>query len=323
MAFSPALAPVFLTLFLAFAFLAGLASSTKSFDELFQPSWAFDHVMYEGELLKLKLDNYSGIFSSPFSSSPLFDFEHSAGSGFASKSKYMYGKTTVQIKLVEGDSAGTVTAFYVIRVDFDQMSSEGPNHHEFDFEFLGNTSGEPYLVQTNIYVNGVGNREQRLNLWFDPTTDFHSYSFLWNQRQVVFLVDETPIRVYTNKEKNGVPFPKDQPMGVYSSIWNADDWATQGGRIKTDWSHAPFIASYKGFDIDACEASTLFPPEENMRRCSSIEGRKYWWDEPMMSELSFHQSHQLKWVHRKHVVYDYCADSARFAAAPPECERRW
>lgn len=66
-----------------------------------------------------------------------------------------------------------------------QMSSEGTNHNEFDFEFLGNTTGEPYLVQTNVYVNGVGNREQRLSLWFDPTKDFHSYSIFWNQRQVV------------------------------------------------------------------------------------------------------------------------------------------
>ncbi|XP_058091428.1 xyloglucan endotransglucosylase protein 6 [Magnolia sinica] len=294
MATSAAFSSLKLTVFFSLVFVAALGSSS-SFDELFEPSWALDHVMYEGELLKLKLDNFSG-------------------AGFGSKSKYMFGKTTVQIKLVGGDSAGTVTAFY--------MSSDGPNHNEFDFEFLGNTTGEPYLVQTNIYVNGVGNREQRLNLWFDPTTDFHSYSILWNQRQVVFLVDETPIRVYTNKEKQGVPFPKDQPMGVYSSIWNADDWATQGGRVKTDWSHAPFIASYKGFEIDSCEALTSSPPGENTRRCSSIEGRKYWWDEPMMSELSVHQSHQLMWVHAKHLVYDYCADSARFPAVPPECERR-
>ena len=36
-----------------------------------------------------------------------------AGAGFGSKSKYMFGKVTILLKLVEGDSAGTVTAFYV------------------------------------------------------------------------------------------------------------------------------------------------------------------------------------------------------------------
>ncbi|XP_077226905.1 xyloglucan endotransglucosylase protein 6-like [Tasmannia lanceolata] len=269
-------------------------NSSSSFDELFQPSWASDHVMYEGEVLKLKLDS-------------------SSGAGFSSKNKYMFGKTTIQIKLVEGDSAGTVTAFY--------MSSDGPNHNEFDFEFLGNTTGEPYLVQTNVYVNGVGNREQRLNLWFDPTTDFHSYSILWNHQHVVFMVDETPIRVHTNKEKQGLAFPKDQPMGVYSSVWNADDWATQGGRVKTNWAHAPFISTYRGFDINGCECPTSSSLEENTKRCSSTSER-YWWDQPVMTELSVHQSHQLMWVHAKQLIYDYCADSQRFPVLPADCDPR-
>ncbi|KAL8167565.1 hypothetical protein V2J09_009064 [Rumex salicifolius] len=267
------------------------SSSSSKFTELFQPSWANDHFIYQGDLLKLKLDNFSG-------------------AGFESKSKYMFGKVTIQIKLVEGDSAGTVTAFY--------MSSEGPRHNEFDFEFLGNSSGEPYLVQTNVYVNGVGNREQRLNLWFDPTKDFHSYSILWNQRQVVFLVDETPIRVHSNLEHRGIPYPKDQPMGVYSSIWNADDWATQGGRVKTDWTHAPFLATYKGFDIDACQCGS---PADDFKRCTTTTGaqKRYWWDEPTVSELNLHQSHQLMWVRANHLVYDYCTDTDRFPATPQEC----
>ncbi|MED6205002.1 Xyloglucan endotransglucosylase protein 6 [Stylosanthes scabra] len=275
--------------------LVGVAASSK-FEELYQPAWAFDHFIHDGELLKLKLDNYSG-------------------AGFGSKSKYMFGKVSIQLKLVEGDSAGTVTAFY--------MSSEGPNHNEFDFEFLGNSTGEPYSVQTNVYVNGVGNREQRLDLWFDPTKDFHTYSIFWNQRQVVFLVDETPIRVHTNLEHKGIPFPKDQAMGVFSSIWNADDWATQGGRVKTDWSHAPFIATYKDFTIDACECpvgvSSSAASPENAKRCSSSEDKKYWWDEPTMSELNLHQSHQLMWVRANHMVYDYCTDTARFPVTPAEC----
>ncbi|XP_022986355.1 xyloglucan endotransglucosylase/hydrolase protein 9-like [Cucurbita maxima] len=273
---------------------------SRNFHDLFQPSWAFDHFIYEGELLKLRLDN-------------------SSGAGFSSKNKYLFGKVTIQIKLIAGDSAGTVTAFY--------MSSEGSNHNEFDFEFLGNTSGEPYSVQTNVYVNGVGNREQRLNLWFDPTKDFHSYSIFWNRRQVIFLVDETPIRVHSNLEHRGIPFPKDQAMGVYSSIWNADDWATQGGRVKTNWAHAPFIASYKGFEIDGCECPTTVATADVARKCSSDGEKKYWWDEPTMSELNLHQSHQLVWVRARHMVYDYCTDSARFPVTPAECvhhsHRHW
>ncbi|KAK4714237.1 hypothetical protein R3W88_020144 [Solanum pinnatisectum] len=273
-------------------FMVGLVSSAK-FEELYQPSWAFDHLTTEGEVLRMKLD-------------------HLSGTGFQSKSKYMFGKVTVQIKLVEGDSAGTVTAFY--------MSSDGPTHNEFDFEFLGNTTGEPYTVQTNVYVNGVGNREQRLKLWFDPSKDFHSYSIMWNQRQVVFLVDETPVRVHSNLEHRGIPYPKDQPMGVYSSIWNADDWATQGGLVKTDWSHAPFVASYRGFEINGCACPVTVAATENTRRCSSNGQKRYWWDEPVMSELNVHQSHQLIWVRANHMVYDYCTDTARFPVAPVECQ---
>jgi hypothetical protein len=37
-------------------------------------------------------------------------------------------------------------------------------------------------------------------------------------------------------------------LGVYNSIWNAGDWATQGGRVKTDWTHAPFVTTYERFE---------------------------------------------------------------------------
>ncbi|WVY99458.1 hypothetical protein V8G54_025528 [Vigna mungo] len=294
-----------LGLFVGFLFL-GLAASVK-FDELFQPSWSMDHFIHEGELLKLKLDNYSG-------------------AGFGSKSKYMFGKVAIQLKLVEGDSAGT-------------MSSDGPTHNEFDFEFLGNTSGEPYSVQTNVYVNGVGNREQRLNLWFDPTKDFHTYSIFWNQRQVVVTVSPLgPINL--EKQTHGKSQSRRNLITQIRSGWDADkgayksgtqgnsvpkgpthgyDWATQGGRVKTDWSHAPFFVTYKDFQIDACECPVPVTSTASANKCNSSEDKKYWWDEPTLSELNLHQSHQLMWVRANHMVYDYCTDTARFPVTPAEC----
>ncbi|KAA0036052.1 xyloglucan endotransglucosylase/hydrolase protein 9-like [Cucumis melo var. makuwa] len=267
--------------------VSSVVSCTK-FDELFQSNWAPDHLLIEGDYANLTLDSLSGC-------------------GYESKKKYLFGEATVQIKLVEGDSAGIVTAFY--------MSSEGPNHDELDFEFLGNVSGEPYLVQTNVYTNGTGNREQRHTLWFDPTADFHSYSLFWNRRSIVFLVDRIPIRVFENKEESGVGYPRSQAMGVRGSIWNADDWATQGGRIKTNWSDAPFVATFRDFEIKACELE----PETEDAEAKCGPTRQFWWDKPSLRVLSRHKAHQLKWVRARHLVYDYCKDTARFIELPKEC----
>ncbi|XP_043695871.1 xyloglucan endotransglucosylase/hydrolase protein 9-like [Telopea speciosissima] len=263
--------------------------SAHNFSELFQCNWAPDHFVDEGDQIKLTLDTASG-------------------SGFGSKRKYLFGKASVQIKLVEGDSAGTVTAFY--------MSSDGPNHDELDFEFLGNLSSEPYLVQTNVYVNGTGNREQRHTLWFDPTIDFHTYTLLWNHYYIMFLVDGVPLRVFANKEEaTSVLYPKNQAMGIYGSLWNADDWATQGGMVKTNWSYSPFVSTFQSFKVDACE----FSPENGtvIGKCSKVS--QYRWDKSAMNGLSKHKEEQLRRVRENHLVYDYCEDTVRFPEPPKEC----
>ncbi|CAM0909644.1 unnamed protein product [Alopecurus aequalis] len=234
--------------------------------------------------------------------------DEQTGSKLESKDRYLFGRFELDIRLAAGDSAGTITSFYIC--------TGGARHDEVDFEFLGNVSGEPYLLHTNIFNDGKGEKEQQFVLWFDPTADFHTYSVLWNPLNIIMYIDGTPIRVFRNNEAHGVPFPTRQPVHVFASIWNAEEWATQGGRVKTNWSEAPFVAAYRRFDASsACVwrgdgATTQCGGDHLPSSASSWMGQKLdWW-----SWMT------LNWVRMNYMAYDYCDDLERFPHAfPTEC----
>ncbi|XP_050231493.1 xyloglucan endotransglucosylase protein 1-like [Mercurialis annua] len=219
-------------------------------------------ILNGGNLLSLSLDKESG-------------------SGFQTNQEYLYAKFDVQMKLVPGNSAGTVTTFYL-------SSPPGGDHDEIDLEFLGNSSGSPYTLHTNVYVGGKGNREQEFNLWFDPTQRFHLYTILWSPHRIILLVDNIPIRVFENKI--GVPYPKTKPMSARATLWDADQWATQGGRVKTDWSKAPFTAYYSNLNIQTTRSV----------------GSKAW----LKRGLSRKDRKWIRWVRKYHMIYDYCNRSS-------------
>ncbi|KAL7592071.1 hypothetical protein Lser_V15G34289 [Lactuca serriola] len=216
-------------------------------------------ILNGGQDLSLSLDQYSG-------------------SGFQSKHEYLFGRFDMQLKLVPGNSAGTVTTFY--------LSSQGAGHDEIDFEFLGNSTGNPYTIHTNVYSQGKGNKEQQFHLWFDPTAAFHTYTIVWNSLRIIFLIDNIPVRVFNNNDAAGVPFPKSQPMGVYASLWNADDWATQGGK---------FNANAKKVGPNSVSTSSINDDQSWSTQGLDAAGRN-----------------RIRWVQTKHMIYNYCNDRKRF-----------
>ncbi|MQM11214.1 hypothetical protein Taro_044122 [Colocasia esculenta] len=269
---------------------AAAGGSSFVFEDNFDIMWAEDHFKTspDGQVWYLYLDKKTGC-------------------GFQTKQRYRFGWFSMKLKLVGGDSAGVVTAFYMC-----SDLGAGPERDEIDFEFLGNRSGQPYTIQTNIYKSGVGGREMRHMLWFDPTADFHTYALLWNPHRLVFYVDRVPIRVLKNTEGPNDFFPIEKPMWMFSSIWNADDWATRGGLEKTDWKKAPFVSTYKDFVADACQWKDPYPA------CVATT-TKNWWDQYGAWVLSADQQEDFSWVGRNLVIYDYCKDTERYPKLPPEC----
>uniref|UniRef100_A0A5B7BEF6 Xyloglucan endotransglucosylase/hydrolase n=1 Tax=Davidia involucrata TaxID=16924 RepID=A0A5B7BEF6_DAVIN len=273
--------------FLLQAVVTVVMAGGAGFDVNYYITWGNDHdhvlSLNQGREIQLSMDN-------------------SSGAGFGSKLSYGSGFFHLRIKLPDKDSAGVVTAFY--------LTSHTSNHDELDFEFLGNREGKPYTFQTNVFSNGLGNREQRFLLWFDPTADFHTYKILWNQHQIVFYVDNTPIRVFKNNTNIGVSYPS-QPMQIEASLWDGDSWATDGGQTKTNWSHAPFKAHFQGFDIDGCPFQ-----DSNIQDCHSS---KYWWNSKNYWKLDSTQQETYEAVRKKYMNYDYCSDRNRYPVPPLEC----
>ncbi|CAA3006694.1 xyloglucan endotransglucosylase hydrolase 2-like [Olea europaea subsp. europaea] len=106
-------------------------------------------------------------------------------------------------------------------------------------------------------------------------------------------------RLFNNHEAIGIPFPKSHPMRVYCSLWNANDCATQGGLVKTDWTKAPFTAYYRNFHANGCVSGTSG---------GSCANPGVW----QTQQLDAKGRSRLRWVQQHHMLYNYCADVQRF-----------
>nr|XP_027093487.1 xyloglucan endotransglucosylase/hydrolase protein 2-like [Coffea arabica] len=245
-----------------------------SFDEYYYQTFGGNHltILDQGNEVQLLLDQ-------------------STGAGFSSRRDFGSGYFGISMKIPDKNSTGVDTSFYLISVPVGQPVG-GVKHYEVDIEFFG-TNGNPHVLSTNVFMNDFGGKEQLFHLWFDPTVDFHKYEILWNQNQIVWFVDETPIRVWKNMSNRGVGFPA-VPMHVEASIWNPN-WL---GTI--DWRQGPFTAHYREFPINGCRYQG-----SNPRDCFS---QNYYWNQPQYSQLSPDQQRKLREARRNYMFEDNCND---------------
>ncbi|XP_043699097.1 probable xyloglucan endotransglucosylase/hydrolase protein 32 [Telopea speciosissima] len=230
--------------------------------------------------------------------------DSTSGSGFKSIHPFRSGYFGAAIKLQSGYTAGVITSLYL------SNNEAYPGYHdEIDIEFLGTTPGKPYTLQTNVYIKGSGDgniigREMKFHLWFDPTSDFHNYGVLWTPKEIIFFVDDIPIRRYPKKSDATFPL---RPMWVYGSIWDASSWATEDGKYKANYNYQPFVGRYNNFKLSGCSA---YAPAW----CHPVSASPY-----HSGGLSRQQFYAMLWVRRSYLVYDYCTDYKRDRSLTPEC----
>ncbi|XP_012842648.1 PREDICTED: xyloglucan endotransglucosylase/hydrolase protein 3-like [Erythranthe guttata] len=253
------------------AFFVVTNRANKTFYDYYSYLWGTDHFIInpEGTEVQLKCDK-------------------SSGAGFRSKSQYAFGVFRIKMKIPNKKTGGIVTSFYLT----SQGDNEDPNanHFELDFEFFGTTNA---TIQTNVFMNDSGHREQAFKLWFNPAWDFHTYEIRWNPYLILFSIDNIPIRVYYYTVLQPYPIV---PMYVQASIWDPPPEWTWPGPV--NWENAPFIAHYSDFGFDACPT-----PTANIKECYSD---RYYWNNLSYIQLSDHEKEVMKTYQQKYMTYDYC-----------------
>lgn len=244
--------------------------------------------------------------------------DKTSGSGLVSKDKYFHGFFSAAIKLPIGITSGVVLAFYMSNSDMYPH-----NHDEIDFELLGHESRKEWVLQTNIYGNGSvkTGREEKFNLWFDPTQEYHQYSMLWNTHHIVYLVDNIPIREVIHNQASSLFAYPSKPMSLYATIWDGSEWATHGGKYPVNYKYAPFMASLGELKMEGCltqktnlsSSISSCSGSSNLSTLDPIEGDEY-------AKLTSQQMVGLNWARTKHMFYSYCKDTSRYKVVPSECK---
>lgn len=276
------------SLLLALALLAAAASAD---------SWLYEKFTTEG--------NVRADYNAQGQQVTSLILTQQSGGAFSSRQKYLYGEFSIQMRLIPGNSAGTVTSFYL-------SSGDGPGHDEIDMEFMGNASGQPVVLNTNVWANGDGKKEHQFYLWFDPAADFHKYKIVWNDKNIIFQVDDVTVRVF--KRYDDLPYPDAKPMAVHATLWDGSYWATRKGEVKIDWSSAPFVVSYRDYTANACAVDG----RNGGGSSSCPAGANEWMDRQSDDTDRL----TVAWARRNCLQYNYCDDGWRFPQGfPGECAR--
>lgn len=111
----------------------------------------------------------------------------------------------------------------------------------------------------------------------------------------------------------GADYPS-KPMALYATIWDASDWATSGGRYKTNYKYAPFIAEFTDLALHGCVVDPL--EEIFSSSCSEQDDQL---QSANYASISPKQRMAMKNFRQKYMYYSYCYDSLRYSVPPSEC----
>lgn len=165
------------------------------------------------------------------------------GGAMESPDHFAYGQFSLDMKLPKGNTGGVNFAWYVM--DSVSPTNKDLRHSEIDMEFYGNKTEDTVMLALNVFCGGKQNLAQ-FNLPFNPSAAFHTYAMRWNPKQIVWLVDNIPIRILNRTPGMAWPLHAMKPQ---TSVW-----ATPWTALKADFTDGPIVNHIQNFRSAGCSA---------------------------------------------------------------------
>lgn len=147
------------------------------------------------------------------------------------KFEFTYGRVDIRAKLAGG--GGTWPALWMLGSNFNTVG--WPKCGEIDImEYVGNNPG---TVQSALHTpsssgNTVNVQSTDIS---NETTEFHTYSLIWSENQISFLVDDVRFYIYKPEIKDDATWPFDLDQFL---IFNVAIGGTLGGAIDPDFTES-------------------------------------------------------------------------------------
>ncbi|KAF2152669.1 glycoside hydrolase family 16 protein [Myriangium duriaei CBS 260.36] len=143
----------------------------------------------------------------------------------------MFGKYEITMQAAPG--AGIVSSVVLQSDDLD----------EIDWEFLG---ANPQQGQTNYFGKAdTSSNDRAAFLAVSNTQEFHTYGIEWTEKQIIWSVDGTTVRVLSAAQA-GSQYPQ-TPMQLKFGVWAGGDPSNPPGTIQ--WAEGPTVYSSGPFTM--------------------------------------------------------------------------
>ncbi|KXL44917.1 glycoside hydrolase family 16 protein [Acidomyces richmondensis BFW] len=202
------------------------------------------------------------------------DFTSGASSQFTSSGDPTYGSNGVEFTIAQsGDAPMLVSNWYIMFGTYTIRMKAAPGQgivssavlqsddlDEIDWEWVGNQDNQ---AQTNYFGKGQTTTYDRGAAYAvtNPTGDWHTYSVIWTDEQIVWQIDGSTVRVLSINDANG-QYPQ-TPMRLKIGIWSGGDPSNAAGTIAwaggvTNYADGPYTMYVESVAITDYSTGTAY-----------------------------------------------------------------